>query len=172
MPNISSLEKMRRYFDSGVTRTYKFRIEQLKKLKKRILAHENELYDALYTDLKKSREETWVTEIGLVIAELNVAIRNLQQWMDPEPVATNLVNLPSRSRVMREPLGVVLIIAPWNYPLYLLFTPLIGAMAAGNCIVLKPGEHAAATASVMQKIISEFERFSAKSKFQECLKKY
>ena len=157
MPNISSLEKMRRYFDSGVTRTYKFRIEQLKKLKKRILAHENELYDALYTDLKKSREETWVTEIGLVIAELNVAIRNLQQWMDPEPVATNLVNLPSRSRVMREPLGVVLIIAPWNYPLYLLFTPLIGAMAAGNCIVLKPGEHAAATASVMQKIISEFE---------------
>ena len=157
MPNISGLEKMRRYFDSGVTRTYKFRIEQLKKLKKRILAHENELYDALYTDLKKSPEEAWVTEIGLVIAELNVAIKNLQQWMEPEPVSTNLVNLPSRSKVMREPLGVVLIIAPWNYPMYLLFTPLIGALAAGNCVVLKPGEHATATASVMQKIVSEFE---------------
>ena len=157
MPNISSLEKMRRYFDSGVTRTYKFRIEQLKKLKKRILAHEKEIYDALYTDLKKSPEESWVTEIGLVIAELNVAIKNLHQWMEPEPVSTNLVNLPSRSRVMREPLGVVLVIAPWNYPMYLLFTPLIGAMAAGNCVVLKPGEHAAATASVMQKILSEFD---------------
>ena len=77
MPNISSLENMRRYFDSGATRTYKFRIEQLKKLKKRILAHEKEIYDALYTDLKKSPEESWVTEIGLVIAELNVAIKNL-----------------------------------------------------------------------------------------------
>ena len=157
MPNISSLENMRRYFDSGATRTYKFRIEQLKKLKKRILAHEKEIYDALYTDLKKSPEESWVTEIGLVIAELNVAIKNLHQWMEPEPVSTNLVNLPSRSRVMREPLGVVLVIAPWNYPMYLLFTPLIGAMAAGNCVVLKPGEHAAATASVMQKILSEFD---------------
>ena len=126
-------------------------------MKKRILAHEKEIYDALYTDLKKSPEESWVTEIGLVIAELNVAIKNLHQWMEPEPVSTNLVNLPSRSRVMREPLGVVLVIAPWNYPMYLLFTPLIGAMAAGNCVVLKPGEHAAATASVMQKILSEFD---------------
>ena len=149
---------MRQYFESGATRTYKFRIEQLKKLKKQILAHENELYNALYQDLKKSPEESWVTEIGLVIAELNVAIKNLHQWMAPEPVSTNLVNLPSRSRVMREPLGVVLIIAPWNYPMYLLFTPLIGAMAAGNCVVLKPGEHAAATSSVMQKIVSEFAR--------------
>ena len=157
MPNISGLENMRRYYNSGVTRPYKFRVEQLRNLKKRILAHEKELYKALHTDLKKSPEETWVTEIGLVIAELNVAIKNLRQWMEPESVPTTLVNLPSQSRILREPMGVVLIIAPWNYPMYLLFTPLIGALAAGNCVVLKPSEHAAATADVMQKIISGFD---------------
>lgn len=122
-------------------------------LKQAILAHELELYDALYTDLKKSKEECWVTETGMVISELNTAIKNLRSWMEPERVSTNLLNLPSSSRVMREPLGVVLLIAPWNYPFQLLFNPLIGAIAAGNCVVLKPSEFAPATEAVMKKII-------------------
>jgi aldehyde dehydrogenase (NAD+) len=153
MVNISSLEKMRQLFNSGQTKSYSFRKEQLKKLKTSILKHEAELYDALYTDLKKSKEETWVTETGMVISELNAAITDLRNWMEPEKVSTNLLNLPSGSRVLKEPLGVVLIIGPWNYPFQLLINPLIGAIAAGNCVVLKPSEFAPTTDAVMKKII-------------------
>ena len=149
------LTAMRQYFDSGTTKSCQFRKEQLQKLKQAILNHEQELYKALYTDLKKSPEESWVTELGLVISELNAAIKNLRRWMEPEHVGTNLLNLPSGSKVMREPLGVVLIIGPWNYPFQLLINPLLGAIAAGNCVVLKPSEFAPATADIMKKIIEE-----------------
>lgn len=155
MPNIASLEKIRQYFNSGATRTYAFRKEQLKKLKAAILKHEEELYSALYADLKKSKEECWVTELGFVIAEINAALKNLKSWMQPERVATNLVNLPSSSRVMKEPLGVVLVIGPWNYPFMLLVNPVVGAIAAGNCVVIKPSEFAPATDTVMKKIFEE-----------------
>jgi aldehyde dehydrogenase (NAD+) len=155
MADISKLESLRRYFNSGSTRPYAFRNEQLRRLKKSILKHEQNLYDALYADLKKSPEETWVTETGMVLSELNAAIKDLSSWMEPEPVATNLLNLPSASRIIREPLGVVLIIGPWNYPFQLLISPLIGAIAAGNCVLLKPSEFAPATDAVMKKIIEE-----------------
>ena len=156
MLSISSLEKIRAFFDSGITRPYAFRLEQLKKLRTAILAHEQDLYQALAADLKKSPEEVWATETGLVIAELNSAIRKLRSWMEPESVPTNLLNLPSQSRIIREPLGVVFIIGPWNYPFNLLFTPLVGAIAAGNCAVLKPSETSPATAAVMQRILTAF----------------
>jgi len=155
MADISSLEKMRQFFNGGSTRPFAFRKEQLKKLKASILNHEQDLYDALYADLKKSPEEVWATETGLVLAELNAAIKNLRNWMQPEGVTTNLLNLPSRSKILKEPLGVVLIIGPWNYPFQLLINPLIGAIAAGNCVVLKPSEFAPATDAVMKKIIDE-----------------
>lgn len=155
MTLIDDLKKMREYFNSGITKSYNFRKEQLKKLKVSILQHEQALYEALYTDLKKSKEETWVTETGLVISELNAAIKNLRQWMRPENVETNLLNLPSSSKILREPLGVVLIIGPWNYPFQLLINPLIGAIAAGNCVVLKPSEFAQATDHVMKKIVED-----------------
>ena len=155
MVDISRLEKMRDHFNSGITRTYGFRKEQLKKLKDSILRHEQDLYSALLADLKKSPEETWVTETGLVVSELNFAIRHLRNWMEPQGVSTNLLNLPSGSKVLKEPMGVVLIICPWNYPFQLLINPLIGAIAAGNCVVLKPSEFAPATDAVMKKIIEE-----------------
>ncbi len=148
-----SLEAIKNFYNSGVTKTYSFRKQQLLKLKKAILEHEEELYKCLYIDLKKNKEEAWVTETGFVIAEINAALKNLHKWMRKEKVPTNLVNLPSASYIIPEPLGVVLIIGPWNYPLQLLFAPLVGAIAAGNCIVLKPSELAPATASVMKKII-------------------
>ena len=151
----NQLSAMRHFFDSGVTKPYQFRKEQLHKLKKAVLEHEQDLYDALFTDLKKSPEETWVTETGFLLAEINNTIKNFRRWMEPERTATNLLNLPSSSYVIREPLGVVLVIGPWNYPMNLLFTPLAGAMAAGNCVVLKPSEFAPATAAVMKKIIEE-----------------
>jgi aldehyde dehydrogenase (NAD+) len=155
MADITSQEKLRHYFNSGATKPHAFRKEQLKKLKAAILNHEQDLYDALYADLKKSPEETWVTETGMVLAELNAALKNLHHWMNPERASTNLLNMPSGSRVLKEPLGVVLIIGPWNYPFQLLINPLIGAMAAGNCVVLKPSEFAPATDAVMKKIIEE-----------------
>ena len=152
---LSSLQHLRDYFNSGITKDYNFRKEQLKKLKASILKHEQDLYDALHADLKKSPEETWVTETGFVISELNAAIKNLHLWMQPEKVETNLLNLPSSSKILKEPLGVVLIIGPWNYPFQLLINPLIGAIAAGNCVVLKPSEFASATDAVMKKIIED-----------------
>jgi aldehyde dehydrogenase (NAD+) len=155
MTDITTLEKLRQYFKTGVTRPYAFRKEQLLKLKSSILNHEQDLYDALNTDLKKSPEESWITETGMVLAELKAALKNLHKWMEPEKVATNLLNLPSGSRINKEPLGVVLIIGPWNYPFQLLINPLIGAIAAGNCVVLKPSEVAPATDAVMKKIIEE-----------------
>ncbi len=152
-PLVIKLQAIQNYFKSGVTKPYVFRREQLKKLKAAILHYEQELHNALYTDLKKSPEESWVTEIGFVISEINAALKNLNRWMQPERVQTNLINKPSSSFIMHEPLGVVLIIAPWNYPLQLLFTPLVGALAAGNCVVMKPGEYVPATSAVMRKII-------------------
>ena len=113
------------------------------------------MYDALYADLKKSPEECWVTELGLVLSELNLIRKNLRRWMEPERVSTNLLNLPSSSKVLKEPLGVVLIIGPWNYPFQLLMNPLLGAIAAGNCVVLKPSEFAPASSLVIKKIVEE-----------------
>jgi aldehyde dehydrogenase (NAD+) len=149
------LQQLRAFYESGATRTLAWRKQQLQLLKNAILKYEQPLYDALYSDLKRSAEESWVTELGVAIAEINLALRNLRSWMQREKVKTNLVNLPSSSYVLREPLGVVLIISPWNYPLQLLFTPLIGAIAAGNCVVLKPSELAPVTATLMGKIVRE-----------------
>lgn len=146
---------MRSYFESGITKTYAFRKEQLQKFKTALLKYEAALYTALHTDLKKSPEESWVTETGFLLSEINATLKNFKRWMMPDLVPTNLVNLPSKSFIMKEPLGVVLIIGPWNYPLQLLLTPLVGAIAAGNCCVLKASEFAPATAAVIKKMIEE-----------------
>ena len=152
---LPSLQKMRAHFTSGATNSYNFRRQQLIILRKAVLYSEKELHDALYADLKKSAEESWVTEIGFVLSEISYTLKHLKTWMHRDKVSTNLLNFPSRSYIYKEPLGTVLIIAPWNYPFQLLFNPLIGAIAAGNCVVLKPSEFAPATASVMKKIIEE-----------------
>lgn len=147
--------QMRNYFDSGITKPYAFRKEQLKKLQAAVKKYEQQLHEALFTDLKKSPEECWVTETGFLLSEVSNILKHLKGWMQPESVSTNLLNLPSKSFVMQEPLGVVLIISPWNYPFQLLMTPLAGAMAAGNCVVLKSSEFAPATSVVMKQLIEE-----------------
>lgn len=149
------LQLLREFYNNYNTRKYDFRKQQLQKLKAVVLYHEKDLYDALYSDLKKSAEESWVTEVGFLIAEINYTLKHLKNWMKPKKVPTNLMNIPGKSFIYKEPLGVVLIIGPWNYPLQLLFTPLIGAIAAGNCVVLKPSEFAPTTSAVMKKIIEE-----------------
>lgn len=152
---VNKLAQLRAYHNTGATRPLAFRKEQLKKLKAALNRYEKQVYEALYADLKKSPEECWVTENGFLISELNNAIKHLENWMQPKTAATNLVNLPSKSYIQPEPLGVVLIIGPWNYPLQLLLTPLAGAIAAGNCVVLKSSEFAPATSDVMKKMIQE-----------------
>ncbi len=150
----ASIQQLRSYFLSGATQSYDFRLNQLNRLKKVVLESEKEIYQALYADLKKTDEDAWATEVGFFLSELNYTIEHLKAWMQPNSVATNLVNQPSTSFTIQEPLGVVCIIAPWNYPFQLLFTPLIGAIAGGNCVVLKPSEFAPATAKIMGKIIN------------------
>lgn len=155
MDLVNKLEAQRTFFNTGVTKKYDFRRAQLKKLEAVVKQHEQEIFDALYKDLKKSPEECWITENGFFLAELSNAIGKLSKWMKPKRVSTNLANLPARSLLMPEPLGVVLIISPWNYPFQLLLTPLIGAIAAGNCVVLKSSEFAPATADLLKKIIQD-----------------
>jgi aldehyde dehydrogenase (NAD+) len=155
MPTINELTAIRKFFDSGKTRSFDFRKKQLLKLRDVIKQHEEQIFRALFDDLKKSPEECWVTENGFVLAEISNTLKNLESWMMTEDVGTNLLNLPSKSFIMSEPLGVVLIISPWNYPMQLLLTPLIGAIAAGNCVVLKSSEFAPATAAIVKKMITE-----------------
>jgi aldehyde dehydrogenase (NAD+) len=149
----ADLLPIREYFQSGITRPYAWRRQQLQALKQAILDNETGIAAALYADLKKSPEEAYGTETGLLLAEMNAALKNLRGWMRPRRVATNLLNLPSTSRIYRDPLGVILIIAPWNYPFQLALVPLVGAIAAGNCAVVKPSEAAPATAAIIEKIL-------------------
>ncbi len=153
MNGVNTLQSIQAFYDAGNTRSYAFRIEQLKKLRNAVIEHEEEIYTALKKDLNKSKEECWITENGILLSEINGAIRKLKKWMRPRRVRTNILNFPSSSFIYPEPRGVTLIIGPWNYPFQLLMIPLVGSMAAGNCTVLKPSEMAVHTATLIQKII-------------------
>lgn len=149
------LQNIRNFFDTGATLDYKFRIKQLEVLKNVIKKNEEAINIAMYSDLKKSEEETWATETGLLLGEINYAIKNLHKWMRPEKVSTGMVTFPSSGKIYHDPLGVVFIIAPWNYPLQLLLIPLVGAIAAGNCAVLKPSEMSPAIEHLIIKMVKE-----------------
>src|ERR1700722_3589698 len=100
------LQQMRSYFETDATRSYEFRKEQLQLLKKTVLQYEEEIYAALFKDFKKSPEEAYATELGLLLAEINTALKNLKKWMKPKSASTDLVNLPSSRKIYRDPLGV------------------------------------------------------------------
>ncbi|MCU7550528.1 aldehyde dehydrogenase family protein [Chitinophagaceae bacterium LB-8] len=155
MSYLPQLQKIQQFFDSGATRSYEFRMQQLQRFKDALYKYEQDIYNALYVDLKKNKEECWVTEIGFIVSEINYALGNLKRWMKPQKTGTNLLNFPSKSFVINEPLGVVLVIGPWNYPLQLVLTPLIGVIAAGNCAVVKPSEFAPAAAAIIKKILQD-----------------
>jgi aldehyde dehydrogenase (NAD+) len=150
----TDLEPLRRFFQSGATRSRQWRQQQLLLLQRAIRSEETAIHDALYADLKKSPEEAYATETGLVLAEIHHTLRHLAKWMRPQKAATNLVNYPAVSKVYRDPLGVVLVIAPWNYPFMLSLVPLAAALAAGNTVVLKPSEWAPATAALIEKLLT------------------
>nr|WP_276899440.1 aldehyde dehydrogenase family protein [Pedobacter kyonggii] len=132
----------------------KTRIGKLKLLKQALEKAEAEIYAALETDLRKNRFETAVTELFFTYAEIDHAIKKLYGWMKPKSAGRTMSNLFASNKIYYEPKGVCLIIAPWNYPLQLIMSPLISAVAAGNCVILKPSELSAATAGIMSKLIS------------------
>lgn len=153
---IGELVKAQRdFFDGGHTRSFEFRVAQLRKLKEGIKKNEDALLQALHADMHKPRLEAFMSEIGIVYEELDHAITHLRAWMQPELVETPLALQISTSKIIPSPLGLVLVIGPWNYPFQLLIAPLIGAMAAGNCCILKPSDNTPATASLLEKMIGE-----------------
>lgn len=149
------VQKQEKYFRSGETLDLKFRIAQLKKLYKAIKSHEEEIFDALYLDFKKSRFEAYASEIALLQEEIKFFLKKLPKIMRPEKVKSSLASFPAKNYIYREPYGRVLIIGPWNYPFLLIFQPLVGAIASGNCTVLKPSELAANTSKIVKKIVAE-----------------
>jgi aldehyde dehydrogenase (NAD+) len=150
----SLVAKQKEFFRSGNTLNYNFRISTLKQLKKLIISNESRISEALNKDLGKPDFESYGSEIGLVLQEINLMLRNLKKWMRPRRVYTPLVHFIARSYYTYNPYGVVLIISPWNYPFQLLLIPLIGALATGNCVIAKPSQHASHTSEVMIDLIN------------------
>ena len=143
------------YFRTGQTLDISYRLTALRALKAAILKHEKALTDALWADLHKSYEEAYLTEISIVLGEIDNHISNLRSWASPVHRPTPLKMFPSRSRIVSEPLGSTLIIAPWNYPVQLLLNPLVGAISAGCTAILKPSPYVPTVAKALEDLIAD-----------------
>lgn len=150
------VKELRGTYGSGKTKSYEWRVSQLKALLKIAENHEKEIADALYSDLSKPELEAFIHEVSMMKTACKLALKGLKQWMKPEKVKTSLTSFPSSAEIVSEPLGVVLVISAWNYPFLLSLDPVIGAIAAGNAVVLKPSEIAPATSSVLAKLLGEY----------------
>ena len=148
--------QLRKAFATGRTRSIEWRREQLRAMRRMLEEREPELIEALAGDLAKPPTEAYATEIGFTIAEIDYTLKRLRRWMRPQRVSTPLVTKPSSARIVHEPLGVVLVIAPWNYPVQLSLAPMIGAIAAGNCVVLKPSEVTPNTSAALAALIPQY----------------
>lgn len=135
--------------------SYTFRVKQLKNLYHAIKQKEGLILEALAKDLGKSAFESYATEVSMVYAEINHTLKHLKEWMKDQKAATTIISFGGRSRIHLQPLGVTLIMAPWNYPFQLTITPLIAAMAAGNCVVLKPSRYSGHTSEILAKLIND-----------------
>ncbi len=147
---------LRKTFDSGATRSLEWRKRELRQLERLVVDNEAELLEALHADLGKCRFEGFTAEIGHLLGEIHYALKNLDRWAKPKKVKAPLTVQPAKARIYSEPLGVVLIIAPWNYPLQLALAPLIGAIAGGNAAVVKPSEVAPATSAAIAKLLPKY----------------
>jgi aldehyde dehydrogenase (NAD+) len=149
------VNKQREYFMTGVTTPVSFRLNALKKLRKAILTNEYRILTALKQDLNKSESESYMTEIGMVLEEIKTLVKHTPKWAAAKYVKTPIAQFYGRSFILSEPYGVVLVMSPWNYPFQLSIAPLIGAIAAGNCVILKPSAYAPEVSQVMADILSE-----------------
>lgn len=145
----------REYFSKGKTLDISFRLIQLKKLRHALKKHETDLLQALQADLNKPKFEGYAAEVGLVLEELSNMISHLAHWAKAKIVPASLANFPSIGKIYSEPYGNVLIMSPWNYPVLLSLQPLIGALAAGNCVVLKPSEYSPNVSHLLKKILDD-----------------
>jgi aldehyde dehydrogenase (NAD+) len=151
----SIIETQRKFFATGKTLRSEYRLDILKKLRSLILLHEQDIIDALWKDFHKPEFEVIATETRFVIKELNFTIRNLRKWARARRVRTPLVHFLSHSYVTPQPYGQALVLSPWNFPFQLAFMPLVGAIAAGNCVILKVSSQAPNIAKVIEKILSQ-----------------
>lgn len=142
----------RAFFDSGRTLPLKKRLAALKRLEAQVEQRQKEILEALRADLNKSPHEGFMAEVGLVLSELRLAGKSLRRWAKPERCRPSIAQMPGRAYVYKQPFGVALVMSPWNYPFQLTMNPLIGAVAAGNCALVKPSAYAPNTALVMQEI--------------------
>lgn len=152
---LNIFNKQKEFFNNNETLDINFRINTLKKLKMIIKENENLIIEALYKDLRKSDFEAFATEIGILYDELNLHIKKLKSWAKKERKKTPIIHFPAKSYIYKEPYGVALIIGPFNYPFQLIISPLIGAISAGNCSIIKPSENSVNTALLLEKLINE-----------------
>lgn len=147
------VKNQRDYYMTGATRPLEFRLESLRKLQKSVRENEKQICDALLKDLNKHPFESYMAEVGMVLDEVKFHIRHLRRWIKDQVVPTPLVHFPAVSFTSPEPYGVALIMSPWNYPILLCLDPLIGAISAGNCAVIKPSAYTPATSQVIADIV-------------------
>jgi len=141
------------FFRSGKTRSIDFRIQSLEQLKSTVKNHESEIMGALKQDLGKSQFEAYTSEVGFIYEEINHTVKHLRKWAKGYKVSTPLILQPTSSKVVYQPKGLTLVISPWNYPFQLCLAPVIGSVAAGNCVVIKASEFATATEAIVAKIV-------------------
>lgn len=147
--------KQREYFHSGCTRDLKYRLDALRKISTWVKEHEQVILEALKADLNKSGTEGYLTEIGVLNEEIRYISKHLKRWTQNRRARTPLMLIPAKSYRVCDPYGVVLIMSPWNYPFLLSVEPLVGAIAAGNCAVVKPSAYSSHTSSVIAHMVSE-----------------
>ena len=156
VPVSATLARLRQTFESGKTRPIEWRLQQLSEIDRMLRDHESDFAEALKADLGKCRFEADLTETSFVQAEAKYARKHLEDWMRPQRVRTPLMAQPGKSYIQPEPKGVVLIIAPWNYPMSMVMAPLVGAVAAGNCAIMKPSEITSHTSAALARILPRY----------------
>ncbi|KAL9233368.1 hypothetical protein vseg_008381 [Gypsophila vaccaria] len=150
------VKELRGHFNTGKTKSYEWRVTQLKNISRMLVEREKEIIQALQEDLSKPVFEAYVAEIAMLKSSCKLALQDLKKWMKPEKVKTPMTTFPSSAEIVSEPLGIVLVISTWNYPFLLSLDPVIGAIAAGNAVVLKPSEISPATSSLLKTLVEEY----------------
>ncbi|MCA1009598.1 aldehyde dehydrogenase [Halobacillus halophilus] len=150
------VQQQKRWYDEGHTKSYQFRKDQLLRIKKMIGTFEKPIIEALKFDLNKSEFEAYVSEIAFLKSEIDHHVKHLKQWMAPQKVKAPLTHKGSKNMIYKEPYGTVLVIAPWNYPFQLALAPVLGAIAAGNTVIIKPSELTPTVSWVIKKMVEQY----------------
>ena len=148
------IKNQRDFFNTNTTKSVEYRLQMLQRLKKIINANEEKILSALYNDLSKSKSEAYMSEVAMVYAELDEALKKVREWSRPQRARGTIGTFPAKNYVFSEPYGIVLIMSPWNYPFNLAIAPLIAAISAGNCAVIKCSKESKYTSNLIKEIIN------------------